>query len=306
MPWAWLIAAVLANVAVCLVTFRWIEPLRDRWRIVAWLAIAIPTTLIPLLVPLDTKPIRFVASLVTITTLVKLFDAVRTPGGLSALGTRSSLAYCVNGFWHVLKRPPAVVERSLDIRRLMIGLPMTALVVALTSAVFRIDWSRHSVVVEHVVKTPLFVLAVALTANVISCFWRLAGGVGLLPMRNIVAARTPAEFWQRWNVPSQQFFLEDVFLPLGGRRHPVRATLVTFLISGVIHEYVVGIAAGHVTGLQVLFFLLQGVAVALSRQRKFQVRSRTLSVGMTLAFNISTAALFFVSLNTVLSFYIDR
>jgi hypothetical protein len=45
------------------------------------------------------------------------------------------------------------------------------------------------------------------------------------------------------------------------RTRPVRATIVTFLVSGVIHEYVFDLAAGRVLGSQMLFFTIHGLAV---------------------------------------------
>ena len=37
---------------------------------------------------------------------------------------------------------------------------------------------------------------------------------------------------------------EDVFKPLGGLRSPVRATLGTFAVSAVLHEFIFWIAVG--------------------------------------------------------------
>ena len=56
-------------------------------------------------------------------------------------------------------------------------------------------------------------------------------------------ARTPAEFWRVDNRPAGQFLHEYVFKPAGGVTRPLRATFLTFLVSGLVHEYVFDIPA---------------------------------------------------------------
>ena len=53
-------------------------------------------------------------------------------------------------------------------------------------------------------------------------------------------ARSVREFWgKRWNVFITTFAFRNIFLPLGGRRAPLSATLAVFIASGLMHEYVV-------------------------------------------------------------------
>jgi hypothetical protein len=70
----------------------------------------------------------------------------------------------------------------------------------------------------------------------VEALWWLSGGVARDYMDNPFVARTPADFWRRYNRPMQQFFWEDIFKPVGGLRAPVRATLWVFAVSAVIHE----------------------------------------------------------------------
>jgi hypothetical protein len=305
MPWVWLAAAILANAAVVLVV-RPLDRLRGWSRLFAWLMLGGLTSLVPAFVPMSDKPLRFVASLVTITTLVKLYDVYRTPGFRSELSLSSHLAYFTNGFWHVLKRPPESVRPEQDWRRLTRGLPLTTLAIVVTIGIFHIDWRPLSVLFEHVAKVTAVVLATVLLVNLLSAVWRLAGSRGHVPMGDVVRASTPAEFWHRWNTPTQQFLLAHVYIPAGGRRHPIRGILATFLISGLIHEYVVGIAAGRVLGLQMLFFVLQGLGVIASGRWRSASRSLPVASGLTLAFNLVTAAVFFASLNMAIPFYAAR
>jgi D-alanyl-lipoteichoic acid acyltransferase DltB (MBOAT superfamily) len=125
-------------------------------------------------------------------------------------------------------------------------------------------------------------------------------------MANPFAARTPADFWKRYNRPAQQFLYEDVFKPLGGRRSPVRATLATFLVSAIIHEYVFDIAVGRVQGYQAAFFLIQGLAVAATLRVRPAGRAAVPWVVGTFAFNLATSVLFFASIGEVLPFYARR
>ena len=136
--------------------------------------------------------------------------------------------------------------------------------------------------------------------------YRLLGGTALDPMGNPITARTPAEFWRRWNHPAQQFLHEYAFMPAGGFRRAVRATMVTFGVSGLVHEYVFGIAAGRIQGCQLLFFSLQGCAVAATMRCRPSGRMSVLWIAGTLVFNLATSVLFFQSVDAVLPFYWPR
>jgi hypothetical protein len=125
-------------------------------------------------------------------------------------------------------------------------------------------------------------------------------------MDNPFAARTPADFWVRYNRPAGQFLHEDVFKPLGGLRSPGRATLGTFAVSAVLNEYIFWIAVGRVQGYQTAFFMIQGLVVAATRKvRPRGLRAVTWSTG-TLAFNLASSVLFFASLDEVLPFYAHK
>jgi hypothetical protein len=96
---------------------------------------------------------------------------------------------------------------------------------------------------------------------------------------------------------------EYAFLPAGGPRRAVRATLVTFGVSGLVHEYVFGIASGRVQGWQLLFFMLQGVAVVATMRIRPRGRMMLAWVAGTAAFNLASSVFFFLCVNQVLPFY---
>ena len=221
---------------------------------------------------------------------------------------RTFLAFLPNlasGVLRKLDGEPRPSRREDLARLLVFGLgsaPGAILLVGL----FRVDWRWLPFAVEHCAKViAFFLLLVPSTAAAVAA-WRLLGGRAREPMDNPFAARTPADFWRRYNRPAQQFFYEDVFKPLGGLRSPVRATLGTFAVSAVLHEYIFWIAVGRVQGYQTAFFLLQGLVVAATRKvRPRGWRAVAWGTG-TLAFNLASSVLFFASLDEVLPFYTRR
>src|SRR6185503_6456938 len=69
------------------------------------------------------------------------------------------------------------------------------------------------------------------------------------PFDNPLASRTPSEFWgRRWNTWVNHMLYRYVFMPSGGRRHPVRGTLAAFTVSGVFHEALVVASTTTFTG----------------------------------------------------------
>ncbi len=64
---------------------------------------------------------------------------------------------------------------------------------------------------------------------------------------NIFASRGVAEFWgRRWDVWMSDWFRQMIFRPM--RRRPTLAVVVVFLISGVVHEFVMNLGLWLVTG----------------------------------------------------------
>ncbi|MFG0334157.1 MAG: MBOAT family O-acyltransferase, partial [Maioricimonas sp. JB049] len=77
-------------------------------------------------------------------------------------------------------------------------------------------------------------------------------------------ARTPAEFWIRFNQRVQQWLYLNAFVPAGGRRRRVVGVVAVFLVSGLFHEIFFAIATRRLDGYQFTFFLLQAPAVLAS------------------------------------------
>ncbi len=125
---------------------------------------------------------------------------------------------------------------------------------------------------------------------------RLLGVHVMTFSRHPILSVSPADFWRRYNRPGGRFLYENVFRQAGGRRAPLRATLLTFTVNGVLHEYMAFILVQRVQGYQIAFFLIHGIAVALT----FRLRPRgplaVLCVAGTFLFVVATSALFFATL----------
>lgn len=127
-------------------------------------------------------------------------------------------------------------------------------------------------------------------------------------------APSPADFWsRRWNLYMAHFFRQHIYVPLGGRKVPWRATLGVFVLSGLLHEYfvlAVSGCAGARLGWMMAFFLLQSLAVMLNGvlrralSRRGDVRRQPLSQAVSVAAHVlwmvATAPVFFVPLAPML------
>jgi alginate O-acetyltransferase complex protein AlgI len=102
--------------------------------------------------------------------------------------------------------------------------------------------------------------------HLLSTGWR-ALRVDAPPIMNApLRSGSVSEFWgQRWNGAFNDLALRLVFRPAARRSGVVRATLVAFLVSGLIHELLISLPAGAGFGLPSGYFLLQGLGVLTER-----------------------------------------
>jgi hypothetical protein len=274
-----------------------------RWRMVAWLLSSGVIVLSPFWVPFDARPLRFIGCVVAVTLLWKLYDAYRSPVLATGMGLGKWLTYLPNWFWFVLRRVPRPQPAERDWRRVAVETPLMVGAVALCICLLRLNWSGVPFVLEHAAKVLAFAAAMLLIGRTFAALYRRLLGPATDPIDNPLTARTPAEFWRRWNRPFRDFFDEYVFRPLGGARRPVFATLIVFAASGLMHEYVFGVATGRVQGWQILFFMVQGCAVAATLRVRPSASAVPLWCAGTLAFNLVTSMLFFRSVDGVIAFY---
>jgi len=84
--------------------------------------------------------------------------------------------------------------------------------------------------------------------------------------------RSVADFWgNRWNLWFSDWFRQVIFHPL--RSRPAFALILSFAVSGLLHEWVINVPLYFVIGralfgTMMLYFLLQGVGVLVERRFK--------------------------------------
>ena len=102
--------------------------------------------------------------------------------------------------------------------------------------------------------------------HLLSAGWRSLR-VDAPPIMNAPLRSTSvSEFWgQRWNAAFNDLALRLVFRPAVRRLGSAGATLLAFLVSGLIHELVISLPAGAGFGLPSGYFLLQGLGVLTER-----------------------------------------
>lgn len=119
-------------------------------------------------------------------------------------------------------------------------------------------------------------------------------------------ATSPREFWgKRWNRFVGRFAFRHIFLPLGGIRRPVAATLAVFSFSGLIHEFLIAGSLGAwspYAGWTLSFFLLQGLVVSIQTHRERIKRPigtdhRLAAIVLHHVWLVATSPLFFIPLD---------
>lgn len=263
---------------------------------------------LPLLIPGRWLAARFILALAIVIVIIKLWDiAVDVASGRPPTAG-AVLRFFGNPFILVrrergVERQPSAVENRLELAG---SIAANILIGGAGVLAIRFDWTKVPFLVEHAVKASgAFIWAVALFHGM-AAVTRLLGGYVMSPGEAPLLARTPAEFWRRYNRIMSRFLQVDVFGPSGGRRHPVRGTLVAFLVSGVLHEYMFSIAVGRLQGYQLAFFLVQGLGVALTLRLRPAGLSAAAWMVATFLFNLFTSLLFFYSADEIVPFYTQR
>ena len=118
-------------------------------------------------------------------------------------------------------------------------------------------------------------------------------------------SRSPSEFWgRRWNRFVTRWAFRNVFIAAGGRRAPARATMLVFVISGLMHEYLL-IACqngwSRYAGWTLAFFVIHGLAVVLGNAVQ-RTLPRAPAVLLHLVFLVATTPLFVIPLDDAVGY----
>ena len=123
-----------------------------------------------------------------------------------------------------------------------------------TTGIAILHWATNVAVLQsnfaldHAFKVLLFIPTIEAISRVTFALERLAGFDTKPVIRNAFLSRTTAEFWQRYNSRVHSWLFQNVFKPVGGARAPVRGVVMVFLISGLFHELMFGIATSKFDG----------------------------------------------------------
>ncbi len=102
--------------------------------------------------------------------------------------------------------------------------------------------------------------------HLIALFWRKMGIDAQQIMSKPILSKTLSEFWgRRWNLGFRQLAYDLIFRPLHRRIGLVAASLLVFLVSGLVHDLVISLPARGGYGLPTAYFLLQGAGVSVER-----------------------------------------
>jgi MBOAT, membrane-bound O-acyltransferase family len=301
-PLAW---SVASSAALAGSMYFVIVRSRGIWRYVAVSATCAAVFLTPWVIPGERAIGRLLAGMCAVAVIGKVIDlgvgAKRNfvPGWGKFVGYLAHLSLIV---LRKADREP-VTSRSADLKRILVCFINGCVGMLAVAGIWSMDWRGLPFALEHVAKVFAFYLLLMPVSTAGAVVYRLFGLPTVEPMNNPIGAATSAEFWRRWNRAAAQFFYEDVFKPLGGYRRPIRNTMLTFLVSGLIHEYLFDQAAGRIQGLQLCFFLVQGLAAVLTWKIRPRGWRRAPWVVGTLMFNLATSVLFFASGNEIVPFY---
>ncbi len=270
----------------------------------------------PLLIPADKVVHRAFASLACVELTFKMLGYARharcRERGTSLLGKYGRFLIPFPLLLVVLRRRgrrlPKDRPRRREAARVIVGAGLFAAGFVLVDIAARIPAVRSSFPLDHTVKIAIFIVTVEGLSSALYGLERLAGCDTTPLIRRAFLAKTVAEFWYRYNTRIHAWFYENVFRPAGGRRTPVRAALITFFVSAVLHELTFAVTTSRIDGYQFAFFMLQAPAALVSGPlRRFGRRGgiageaavRCLTIGWMLV----TSVLFFHGVNRVFPFF---
>jgi hypothetical protein len=140
--------------------------------------------------------------------------------------------------------------------------------VTLTWIVARTALPKHPLMAGWLGMVGLILLLHFGTFHLLSLGWRSRGVDASPVMRNPVASSSLSEFWgRRWNTAFHDLATQLTFGPAQPIVGRTAATVLVFLVSGLIHELVISVPAHGGYGLPTGYFVLQGLGVSAERTR---------------------------------------
>ena len=104
--------------------------------------------------------------------------------------------------------------------------------------------------------------------HLVSLAWRWSGVKADRIMNFPLLASSLSDFWgKRWNTAFRDLSFAYVFRPLVGRMGVAWTTLLVFLTSGLIHDFVISLPVRAGFGRPTLYFMLQGFGLLAERSQ---------------------------------------
>lgn len=163
------------------------------------------------------------------------------------------------GFLHTPTRVPRVAEWLRGAASALLGAALLGLAIEALP-------DDHALLAGWVGMTGLVLLLHFGLFHLLSCLWRTCGRPAPPLMNHPLAATSVADFWgRRWNTAFRDITHRRLFRPLASRWGATAALLVSFLVSGLIHDLVISLPAGAGFGLPTGYFLVQALGVLFER-----------------------------------------
>jgi hypothetical protein len=313
MVWGRLLGFVMAFFAAASIALA-LGPLLRRRRKIAYPVLFAGVAAVlgcPLLVPPWAMGLRFLAAILSVLVAAKMMDycTYRPRPASREPRYRDYARFLADPFVLIFREdrrsPPPALSRAREGVRIVLALLLILLGAGLLYILIRSGFGRSSFLADHVAKVLAFGIIIEAFSHLFHAAGRLFGRDAPPVIDWAFLSRTPAEFWRRYNRLVGSWLHRHVFLTAGGRRKPFRAVLLTFLVSGILHEYIFDVASTEFHGYQLVFFLLQGVGVCASSPLDRWVRSlgilgQTLARMATGAFVLLSSVFFFASFDRIM------
>ncbi|MDB5390988.1 MAG: acyl-CoA cholesterol acyltransferase [Planctomycetaceae bacterium] len=270
--------------------------------------------LCPALIPAENIVARAICCLVCIDPLFRVLDYSRqwrmgtvTPDSWWAYWTfLLPFPFLLAVFGEKQRAQRTILFDWKYIAQIMAGLSVCAMALFLCVRSHDVAILRESFLLDHLFELLLFIVVVESLSQVQFALERLCGFDAIPLTNHAYLARTPAEFWFRYNQQVRQWLYVNVFVPCGGRRNRPTGIIAVFLVSAIFHEFFFALATSRLDGYQFAFFMLQAPAVILSprleRLAGQGLGGRFAAQGLTLLWFAVTSPLFFHGLNRVFPF----
>lgn len=289
--------------------FYFASKLESRLRTIIFILLGIIVLGSPLMLSTDSAILRCLITLALIICFEHMWDLHLDPCRRTRLSFKTYMVFLLDFAWGVA-RVTDDYGANLSLKRRILDTVKNTVVFCLVSTIaivaFRIDWKPYSFLLEHFVKSTCLIIWIIWAFNANTAIWRLAGAPAAPFIRkHIFLAHSPAEFWRRFDRPVHRWLYENVFLPIGGRRKPITATLTAFAVSACLHEYLLTVTLRYITGYVFVFFMLHGFVTVLTRRFKLTNFLVYPAIALTFVFNTLSTVLIFTPINERFPFYVN-